>query len=106
MATYRVKWNAEYRKKWNITFGFADLEAPMVKKIERVCKKIFRILELRDYGRIDLRLTWDNKIYILEANANPDLAYGEEVAEAAEKAGITYQNLIKLIISYALRRYA
>ena len=106
LATYRVKWNAEYRKKWNITFGFADLEAPMVKKIERVCKKIFRILELRDYGRIDLRLTWDNKIYILEANANPDLAYGEEVAEAAEKAGITYQNLIKLIISYALRRYA
>ena len=106
LATYRVKWNAEYRKKWNISFGFADIEAPIVKKIERACKKIFKILQLRDYGRIDLGLTPENEIYILEANANPDLAYGEEVAEAADKAGISYQNLIKQIINYALRRYA
>jgi D-alanine-D-alanine ligase len=105
LATYRVKWNAEYRKKWNITFGFADLEEPLVKKIERICKKIFRVLQLRDYGRIDIRLTSDEKIYVLEANANPDLAYGEEVAEAAEKAGISYRNLIKGIVSSALRRY-
>ncbi len=106
LATYRVKWNEEYRKKWNITFGFADLEMPIVKKIEHICKKIFRILQLRDYGRIDIRLTCDNKIYVLEANANPDLAFGEDLAEAAEKTGISYQNLIERIINSALKRYA
>jgi D-alanine-D-alanine ligase len=105
LATYRVKWNAQYRKKWNITFGYADLETSIFKKIERTCKKIFRVLQLRDYGRIDIRLTSDEKIYILEANANPDLAYGEEIAEAAEKAGISYQDFIKRILNSALKRY-
>ena len=104
LATYRVKWNEEYRKKWDIKFGFAELEVPLVKKIERVCRKVYRVLQLRDYGRIDIRLTSDNKIYILEANSNPDIAYGEEVAEAAEKYGISYHNLIQRIINTAFSR--
>jgi D-alanine-D-alanine ligase len=106
LATYRVKWHKEYREKWNIEFGPAKLDKGVVKKIERVCKKVYRILHLRDYGRIDLRLTDNNKIYILEANSNPDIAYGEEVAEAAEKFGISYENLIKKIVYTALRRYS
>jgi hypothetical protein len=63
------------------------------------------VLQLRDYGRIDIRLTSDKKIYILEANSNPDLAYGEEVAESADKCGISYENLIKRIVNIALRRF-
>ncbi len=104
LLTYRVKWNAEYRQKWNIKFGFADLDPSILKNIERVCKKVYRVLQLRDYGRIDLRLTPDNKIFILEANPNPDIAYGEEVAESAEKAGLSYENLIEKILRLALRR--
>jgi len=105
MATYRVKWNERYRKKWGIEFGFAELEAEVVKNIERICKRAYRILHLRDYGRIDLKLTADNRIVILEANPNPDIAYGEEVAEAAEKVGICYEKLIERILQLALRRY-
>ena len=63
------------------------------------------MLQIHDYGRIDLRLTPDNKVIILEANPNPDLAYGEEVAEAAEKSGISYEKLIKRILHLALQRY-
>ena len=105
LATYRVKWNAEYREKWGIKFGFAELETPLIKKIERVCKKVYKVLNLRDYGRIDIRITSDNKIYILEANSNPDLAYGEEVAESAEHCGISYESLINRIVNTASRRY-
>jgi len=76
-----------------------------LKNIGHVCKKVFRVLQLRDYGRIDLRLTDDNKVVILEANPNPDLAYGEEVAEAAEHSGLTYEQLIDRILHIALRRY-
>ena len=104
LATYRVKWNDAYRKKWDISFGFAEVEDEIFKSIERVCKKVYRTLGLRDYGRIDLRLKNDNKIVILEANSNPDLAFGEEVAEAAEKAGISYEELIKQIIRNAYKR--
>ncbi len=105
MATYRVKWDDEFREKWKIRFGFANLDEKTFKDITRVCKKVYRALHLRDYGRIDLRLTPSNKIVVLEANPNPDLAYGEEVAEAAEKAGIGYNDFIERIVRNALRRY-
>jgi D-alanine-D-alanine ligase len=105
MATYRVKFNAEYRKKWNITFGFADLEPAIIKDVERICKRVYRVLQIRDYGRIDLRLTPDNRLVILEANPNPDIAYGEEYAESAHKAGISYEQLLTRILRVALRRY-
>jgi D-alanine-D-alanine ligase len=104
LATYRVKWNAEYREKWGINFGFAKLDAVTRKNIERICKKVYRLLQIRDYGRIDIRLTPENKIVVLEVNANADIAYGEEVAEAAEKAGIKYEELIDRIIHLALSR--
>lgn len=105
ILTYRCKWDDDYREKWNITFGFADLEPAVLKSIERVCKRAYRALQLQDYGRMDLRLTPDNRLVILEANPNPDIAYGEEVAEAAERAGIAYEPLIDKIIRLALRRY-
>jgi D-alanine-D-alanine ligase len=106
LATYRVKWNEEYRTKWNVEFGFAKLAPSIIEDIKRICKRVYRVLQIRDYGRIDLRLTPDNKLVVLEANPNPDIAYGEEVAEAAEKAGISYEELIERILNLALRRYA
>lgn len=105
MATYRVKWNRQFREKWNVRFGFAELDEKTFNDINRTCKKVYRALHLRDYGRIDLRLTPNNRIVVLEANPNPDLAYGEEVAEAAEKAGIGYNNFIERIVRNALLRY-
>jgi D-alanine-D-alanine ligase len=105
LATYRVKWNAEYRKKWNIKFEYAELDPAVVKNISHICKKVYRVLHIQDYGRIDLRLTDDNRVVILEANPNPDLAYGEEVAEAAEKSGLSYEQFIDHILDHALRRY-
>ncbi len=106
MATYRVKWDEAYRNKWHIEFGFADLDQKLHDHIARVCKKVYRLLHLQDYGRIDVRLTADEKIVVLEANPNPGLAYGEEVAESAEKAGLEYEQFIDRIIKTALRRFA
>jgi len=105
LATYRVKWNDKYREKWNIKFGFAKLDPPIIKNIERICKRVYRLLRIRDYGRIDLRLTPENKLVVLETNPNADIAYGEEIAEAAEKAGIKYEKLIERIIHLAMCRY-
>jgi D-alanine-D-alanine ligase len=105
LATYRVKWNRKYREKWNIKFGFAKLDPSITKDIERVCKRVYRLLRIRDYGRIDLRLTPENRLVVLETNPNPDIAYGEEVAESAEKAGIKYEKLIDQVLRIALRRY-
>jgi D-alanine-D-alanine ligase len=105
LATYRVKWDEKYRRKWNVKFGFAKLDKAETRKIYQTCKQVYGLLQLRDYGRIDLRLTSDNKIVILEVNANPDVAKGEELAEAAKKAGITYKKFLSQIIESTLGRY-
>ncbi len=105
LATYSVKYNEKYREKWNIEFGFAELDPDLVRRIERTCKNVYRILHLRDYGRLDLRVTPEGRITILECNPNPDLAFGEEVAESAERAGTGYEKLIDKIIRLALARY-
>lgn len=105
MLTYRCKWDDAYRRKWQIEFGFADMEPAVFASVERVCKRAYRALQLLDYGRIDLRLTPENQLVILEANPNPDIAYGEEVAEAADRVGIDYESLIDKIIRLALKRY-
>ncbi|MBN1123381.1 MAG: hypothetical protein JXA82_00140 [Sedimentisphaerales bacterium] len=106
MATSQVKWNQEYREKWGIEFGFAEVSPEMAEQIGRVCKKVYRILHLRDYGRIDLRVTPEGRMAILEANPNPDLAYGEEVAESAERAGLSYEDFIHRILRQAVQRGA
>ena len=105
MATSRVKWNKKYRAKWNIRFDFAELDKPVANHIARVCKKAFRLLHIQGYGRIDMRLTAEGKIYILEANSNPDLHYFDEVSTAAQKIGISYPELITSIINFSLARY-
>jgi D-alanine-D-alanine ligase len=106
MLTYRCKWNNEYREKWKITFGGAEVDPLVLRNIERVCRRTYRVLQLQDYGRIDLRLAPDGRIVVLEANPNPDIAYGEEVAEAAEKIGMNYESLIDRIVRSALARYS
>ena len=106
LATYRVKWDTGYREKWGITFENANLDEAMFRRVARVCRNVYRILQLRDFGRIDLRVTPDGGIVVLEANPNPDIAYGEEFAEAAENAGVGYTALIGRIVRLARARYA
>ena len=106
LATYRVKWDEQYQAKWQIHFGNAKLDEATLTRVARVCRKVYRVLQLHDFGRVDLRLTPDGHIVILEVNPNPDIAFGDEVAEAAERAGIRYSALIALLLRHARRRYA
>lgn len=105
LATYHAKWNEAYQKKWGLMFRTPRLAPEVTKRIARICKKAFRLLQIHDYGRIDLRLTPDNQIYVLEANPNPGLDSDDEMALAAEKAGIHYIPLIDRIVRLALRRH-
>ena len=107
IATYRAKWDDNYRKKWGIKNECADpLPAGVEENIFDVCKKAYRVLNLDGYARFDLRLTAQGDVYIIEANANPELARGEDFAASAEKSGIAYEDLINKIIQLALQRAA
>lgn len=104
MATYKVKWDAKYRERWGIDYDFArPLPPGMAEHISRVCKRIYRNLDLSGYARMDLRLTEDGQLYLLEANPNPAISYVEETAYSAEKAGYTYEQFIQKIINLGLK---
>jgi len=102
IASERVKWNDAYREKHGIVTGVADLPAPLAQRIQHLCKRVYRTLDLSGYARIDLRLGADDRVYVLEANPNPQLAYGEDFAEAAEHAGISYEALLRQILGFGL----
>ncbi len=104
IATYRAKWDEEYRKRWGLQNQFPEgLEPALVAQIEETCKRIYRLLTIEGYARIDLRLTAANEIYFIEANPNPILAEDEDFAQAAAKAGLTYPQLIDRIIRQAMK---
>jgi len=103
IATAKVKWDLGYQKKRGIRYGKAErIDAGVEQRIERLCKRAYRILNLSGYARLDLRLTDDGRIFLLEANPNPDLSYGGEFAESAELAGYEYDALLERIIHLGL----
>ena len=107
IATARVKWDVEYQKKLGIeTVEATDLEPAVTEKISRICKRIYRSLSLSGYARMDLRLRKDNEVFVLEANPNPNLSFGEDFAESAHAAGISYNELLQRIISLGLNYQA
>ena len=104
IATYRAKWDEEYRKRWGLQNRFAEkLNPPLLEHIEQTCKRIYRLLTIDGYGRIDLRLTEKNEVYFIEANPNPILAEDEDFAQAAGKAGLPYPQLIDRIIRTGMK---
>lgn len=104
IATSRVKWNWEYQKKHDIKIVVAKgLSKALRDKIATLSKRIYRVLGMSGYARIDLRLTDDGEIYVLEANANPDIGYGDELSTATEASGIEYEELLQRIINLGIK---
>ncbi len=104
IATDRVKWNVEYQKKHGIkTSAAKDLTDGLREQIQRVTKRVYRSLEMSGYARIDLRLNAEGNFFVMEANANPQLAFGEDFSESAERAGLAYEDLLQRILNYGLR---
>ncbi len=95
----RAKWNEKYRDKKGIQCQPAKLKKNLEEKIIKTCKKAYQVLELSGYARIDLRVNADNKIYILEANPNPNIASDDEFANSAAYAQISYNKLIETILN-------
>ncbi len=105
IATYKAKWDEEYRKRKGIRNVFAKgLSEATLAKITDICTTAFHAVWLQDYGRIDLRLTHDDQVYVLEVNPNPFIAHEHEMANAAEKAGMSYTAFVQRIVDEALKR--
>ena len=104
IATREAKWDPKFQKKYGVmTYPADDLSPDIEKKILLTCKRVYRALFLTGYARIDLRLTEDGRIFVLEANPNPNLSYGEDFAESGDARGISYEDLLNRIVQLGLR---
>jgi D-alanine-D-alanine ligase len=103
-ATGRLKHDEAYKRRWQVHYRKARLPAAVLRNINGASRRIFHALKLRDYARIDYRLTADNRLVFIEANPNPDLGrhtFGREQCFA----GVSYAELIRRILAAARNRY-
>ena len=104
IATERVKWSAPYQEKHGIHCGKARLQrAGMEEYLQFLATRVFHLLQMNGYGRIDIRLDDNGQPWVLEANANPQLAYGEDFAESAHHEGVSYKALLQQILNVGLQ---
>jgi D-alanine-D-alanine ligase len=103
IATERVKWSTKYQKRNGIMTAAAQLDPTQATSIQRIAKRACQALDLNGYARVDLRLATDGRPYVLEANPNPNIAYGEDFAESAEATGVPYEKLLEQILTLGLR---
>ena len=106
IAGTEVKWEKDteaYRKTRSRVAE--DLDDETAENLRQTAVAAYQALQLRDYGRIDMRLTSEGKIYVIEANPNPWLSSGAEFAMAARKSGRTYTETMGAIVDLALARY-
>ena len=83
-----------------------DWTTDLVERMQKVAVEAFHALRLRDYGRIDLRVSPSGEIYVIEVNPNCYLERESEFARAAQRHGLEYPALLERLIELALARYA
>jgi D-alanine-D-alanine ligase len=101
-----VKWEKE-TEAYKVTKAapVEDLVEATVKRLSDTALAAYQALKLRDYGRIDMRLSKKGEVFVIEANPNPWLSTSAEFVMAARKAGRSYTQLIGEIVDLARARY-
>jgi D-alanine-D-alanine ligase len=100
----KAKWDESSAQYQGTKSVLPDLPAELSAKLQRVALGACRALRVRDYGRVDLRLTDDGEIFVIEVNANCYLDRNSEFAMAAEAQGIDYDALVNQIADLAIAR--
>jgi D-alanine-D-alanine ligase len=100
IATAKVKWDYAYQQKLGVeTRACTDLPDNVAAATIKQCRRTYRALSLSGCARVDLRLAEDGRMYVLEANPNPNLSCGEDFAESAAKAGLKYPKLLQRLLT-------
>jgi D-alanine-D-alanine ligase len=105
IASAEVKWGKGTKAYRDTKSSIAtDLPEESVLALQQTAIAAYQALELRDYGRVDMRLQPDGNVHVIEVNPNPWLSSKAEFAMAARKSGRTYLQLIEEIVELATAR--
>jgi D-alanine-D-alanine ligase len=111
IASWEAKWGDDGDEKGAEFEGTKsifpeNLDPELAERMQQVAIDSFHALRLRDYARIDMRVTDAGEIYVIEVNPNCYLERNAEFSRAALKHGLTYEGLIGRITELALARYS
>jgi D-alanine-D-alanine ligase len=101
----KAKWDVRSKEYKGTKSVLANLPDELRARLQKVAVDAYRALRVRDYGRVDIRLTDTGEIYVLEVNASCYLERSSEFAMSAAAAGMDYPTLIERIVQLALERY-
>ena len=105
IAAAEVKWGKGTKAYRDTKSAVAtDLPEEAVAALQQTAMAAYQALELRDYGRVDMRLQPDGLVQVIEVNPNPWLSSRAEFAMAARKSGRTYAQLVEEIVELAQAR--
>ncbi len=98
---YRAKWDKKSYEYNNTkrNFDFWENEKPLLKNLENICMKCWKIFSLRGYARIDFKMDKNQIPYVLEINSNPCISPDSGFIAAAEREGLSHAKIIKEVIS-------
>lgn len=101
MATYQVKHSETYRKRWRIRSRAARLRPSTLAELEQSVRRLWPVLQLRDYARLDFRVTPRGEAVFLEANANPGFS---PMSRSDRWSAADYEAAVRQVIENALAR--
>jgi D-alanine-D-alanine ligase len=102
----KAKWDERSKEYKGTRSVMAQLPDELRARLQKVAVDAYRALRVRDYGRVDIRLTDTGEIYVLEVNASCYLARDSEFAMAAGAMGLDYMKLIERIVDLAVARHS
>jgi D-alanine-D-alanine ligase len=100
----KAKWDERSKEYKGTNSVLAQLPDELRARLQKVAVDAYRALRVRDYGRVDIRLTDTGEIYVLEVNASCYLEKNSEFAMAAAASGLDYPRLIERIVDLAIAR--
>jgi D-alanine-D-alanine ligase len=102
IASDRAKWDPEYQRRVGLETKPAELSRKMAADLIEISKRIYRLLGMSGYARLDYRVTDGGEAYLLEANPNPQIAKDEDFALSAKHMGVEYPELIERLMRFGI----
>jgi D-alanine-D-alanine ligase len=105
IVSYAAKWDENHVDYVGTKpVPLRDTSAAVIAEIERVARAAWCAMDLRDYGRVDLRVDASGVAWVIDVNPNPDISPDAGCARAAAAAGMTYPQMVSRIAELALAR--
>jgi D-alanine-D-alanine ligase len=101
---HKAKWDTRSTEFKGTRAVLPDLPDELKARLQKAALDACRALLVRDYARVDLRVSETQEVYVLEVNANCYLEQESEFPVAARAHGLDYPTLIDRIIELAVER--